>query len=564
MSVFAPVQPRLHALKSGISTRAIAIAWIFAGLSLFCFLERPPVQRTQEARVLETARQMRGTGWQGWLLPKINGSLRLQKPPLAYWTAAISYDLTGRVNNFVGRAPTAIFGWLTLGITFATANWLFDRRTACLSAGCLLCSYLFFRHERLAETDAPAALFVTLAVFSWWKAVDRPGAGASLWFNVGAVATALAVLFKGGPGAFPPLFLVTLICLRRRWGAFVDFARSGAPLVLVALALPWFVYARESADARQFRGEVDDLFSGNDHYAAFYNYFHLLLRASLPWVLLMPAAVVAAAWPALRSAAARVRGTWNESDREALENWMASPNAGLIAWPLVIFVPLCLIGNKQFHYLLPMMPPLMILVGRFLDRSIPNEGRRVPPITGALVDATLLLLPLIAAPLIFVGVRRTTGIVTSLDYALVGGIGTALVFVAIAYLSRGRLAAVVVYLFACGMLLPVTVGIWIPSTEPDNPLRLAHQVRAQLGDGPFIFYGRNYSLPLCYHLRMAIPTARTPEELEAEVARSPGLIVIGQTKNRRGPPPMPPGFVEIWKVTESGQVLDFYRASRAP
>src|SRR4029077_13752361 len=74
-------------------TRWLVILWILSGLALGLCVGRPPVQRTQEARVLETARQMRGTGWRGWIVPRINGTLRLQKPPLAYWMSALTYDL---------------------------------------------------------------------------------------------------------------------------------------------------------------------------------------------------------------------------------------------------------------------------------------------------------------------------------------------------------------------------------------------------------------------------------------------------------------------------------------
>ena len=49
---------------------------------MLSFLWVPPVQRTQEARVLETAREMMYAPWRGWLIPKLNGQPRLEKPPL--------------------------------------------------------------------------------------------------------------------------------------------------------------------------------------------------------------------------------------------------------------------------------------------------------------------------------------------------------------------------------------------------------------------------------------------------------------------------------------------------
>jgi len=563
------------------------IAWIFAGVSLFCFLGNAPVQRTQEARVLETARQMRGSGWRGWLIPKINGSIRLQKPPLAYWAAAFAYDVTGRVSNAVGRAPTALFGWLMLGATFAIADQHFNRRTAFFSAGCLLSSYLFYRHCRLAETDAPAALFVTLAVWGWWRAVEG-GRRSLLLFNIGAVATALAVMFKGGPGAFPPIFLFGLICLRRRWGAFAHLARSGAPFLLAALALPWFLYARQEASAYQFRGEVDTLFSGNDHYAAAWHYLHLVLRAALPWILLVPAALIMAVWPLVLAAGSRL-GRRAPKPREyatpssnggngkvsadrrtdgliamvsPLVEWADSGPAGVLVWALAIFIPLCLIGNKQFHYLLPLMPPLMILVGWLLDHATREAPRRVAPVLGALVDATLLLMPLLAVPMTLFAGRKLIGHIRPIDWALAGAIAAALAAVAIAYVRRGRLAAVVVYLFAGGLLMPITVGLWMPSTEPDNPTVLAAQIRQRFGSGPYVFFGDNYSLPLCFNLRCAIPVIHKVSELADKLDREPNIVVIAQTKNHHPPPIMPAGLELKMKKAEPGQVYEFYQRGR--
>src|SRR5437868_2354186 len=137
--------------------------WVFGGLILVMALGLPPVTRTQEARVLETSRQMLGTGWRGWLLPTLNGEPRLKKPPLSYWMTASMYKLAG-VSEFTGRIPNAIIGWLTLGVTFLIARQYFGVGAAIVSAASLLGSYLFFRYTRLAETDGPATLFVTVAI----------------------------------------------------------------------------------------------------------------------------------------------------------------------------------------------------------------------------------------------------------------------------------------------------------------------------------------------------------------------------------------------------------------
>src|SRR5581483_4588216 len=175
MSLVAPTESRKIQHRRPPSARALLVLWLLAAVPLVALVGVPSVQRAQEARVLETARQMLGRGAHAWLIPSINGEIRLRKPPLAYWMAAAAFKLFG-VSAGAGRIPTALCGWLTLGATFVIGDWLFGRRAGFFAAAMLLGSYLFFRHCQLAETDAPAMLFVTLAVYAFWRAVEPEAA----------------------------------------------------------------------------------------------------------------------------------------------------------------------------------------------------------------------------------------------------------------------------------------------------------------------------------------------------------------------------------------------------
>ena len=65
--------------------------------ALLVGLGERPVYRIQEVRIAETAREMVESG--DWGVPRNNGELRLQKPPLPYWLTAISYRIAGSVPN---------------------------------------------------------------------------------------------------------------------------------------------------------------------------------------------------------------------------------------------------------------------------------------------------------------------------------------------------------------------------------------------------------------------------------------------------------------------------------
>src|SRR5436190_1160479 len=112
----APTAPSVNSSVSSVSLW-LTIAWILSLPLLLIGIGTPEVSRTQEARVLEVARQMLGRPAIDWIVPKLNGDLRLQKPPMTYWMTALAYKIGG-VSEGVGRVPTAICGWLTLAVVY--------------------------------------------------------------------------------------------------------------------------------------------------------------------------------------------------------------------------------------------------------------------------------------------------------------------------------------------------------------------------------------------------------------------------------------------------------------
>src|SRR5688572_21569200 len=277
--------PAAPADTAWVRKRAGLLLWLAAGAVLFAGLGFAPVTRTQEARVQETARELLGADGQQWLIPKVNGRVRMQKPPLAYWLTAVSFTVLG-VGEGAGRVPAAIAGWLTVGLTAATARWLFNRRVAFFAGAALLGSYLFFRNSRLAETDVLAMLFVTAGAYAMWRAYHAlsPGPGRpALWFHGAALAMALALLAKGPPAAYPVIFLVALAGFERRWRAVWRFVTSGAPLTLVLVAAPWFAYVAMDPTVRQLTGDLRNSAAGGGHSSLFVSYFPQLVVATAPW-----------------------------------------------------------------------------------------------------------------------------------------------------------------------------------------------------------------------------------------------------------------------------------------
>jgi 4-amino-4-deoxy-L-arabinose transferase-like glycosyltransferase len=312
------------------------LLFIASGIILLIGIGNPPVSRTQEARVLETARQMLGQPTEKWLIPELNGDVRLQKPPFAYWYTALSLRSLGET-EFAGRLPTALLAWATILITYLAAAQLFDPKIGVLSSAMLMGGYLFARHSRLAETDLPATLFTTLAVLSVTRAMKDRTSLADL--HVFAIAVGLAILAKGGPAIFSILFVSLVIFIERRWDLIARFFTSGAIVTLAAIAVPWFVYVAHQHGVGTFLHELRNTAEGGDHSGSVFEYLAVLAWGAAPWSAVLPFAIF-----------------------DAIRRWKINRSTRIcLLWIIAIAIPLILNGNKQKHYLLPLLPALMLL-----------------------------------------------------------------------------------------------------------------------------------------------------------------------------------------------------------
>ncbi len=174
-----------------------------------------------------------------------------------------------------------------------------------------------------------------------------------LWFHLSSVAIAWAAMSKGPPAAYPLVFLLAMCGIERSLSPLWKWLRSGAVITLLVLALPWWAYAYLGPGARQIQEEWRAVATGEDHSGPFYSYFPALLLATAPWTGFVVFGLIAAA-------------TKIRSDRRVQI---------LLAWAGAVFIPLLCVGNRQPHYLFPVLPPLMLIAGWALDASLSARCR---------------------------------------------------------------------------------------------------------------------------------------------------------------------------------------------
>ncbi|MFO0795387.1 MAG: glycosyltransferase family 39 protein [Candidatus Brocadiaceae bacterium] len=142
---------------------------VLAGFFLFLmYIWAMPLIDPDEPRYASTARDMVVNG--NWIVPHFNGVPRINKPPLFYWTVALSYKIFG-INEFSSRLPSALAAIGTAIITYAWRKRYcgkFQDRSAkdAFWAGMILMtSPLFYFIARFCITDMLLTFFVSAALY---------------------------------------------------------------------------------------------------------------------------------------------------------------------------------------------------------------------------------------------------------------------------------------------------------------------------------------------------------------------------------------------------------------
>jgi 4-amino-4-deoxy-L-arabinose transferase-like glycosyltransferase len=537
--------PAYRAREQELQSPRAKLLWFLSLAVLLAGLALPPVRRAQESRVLETAREMlMGTsGLHDWLVPHVNGHVRLEKPPLAYWLTAISFQLFG-VNEFAGRLPNALAGWLTLAVVYRLGWRALSPPVGFLAAACLSGTYYFFRYTRFAETDVLATLFVSAAALFIWRAADTDGLTAAFVrdAHLSALAIALAVLAKGPPAAFVAIFFAALLISTRKWRVLWRWLLTGAPLTIALISLPWFLYVRSLPEWPVVQHELAIALMGGEHQEPFYYYFPQLLLATAPWCGFVVVALVGAAMRFRRDARVDT----------------------LLLWFVGTFVALCIARQRQPHYLIPLLPPLALLAGWWINRAMNDESDR--PLCRTILVVTLIVFALAAIAASFVAPHiRGTFRPDDVFFAVVGVVSALLVWLTLRAkgLSRGMFAFAIV----CPLLL-FGVGVWAVSLNAVGPRYVAALVRERFGPSRMYYdAGPSESLPLVWAMRTVLPPLRTPDDVQLALLEHPDLVAISvQRTSNRTPSPPPEGLIEDMTVRTSDETYTIYVAppSRAP
>ena len=228
---------------------------------------------------------------------------------------------------------------------------------------CLSARFVYF--GRMLTLDSLLCFWVVASWAAGHVALFK-GKLSRAWWCLSALACGLGLLTKG-PVALalvvPPLFALQLFDSRvarpslKSWGLFVAVA--------LGVALPWAVLA--SWQDAQFLPEfiwthnILRFVSPIDHEEPFWFYLPGLLLGMLPWTLLLPSTIKFL----LR------RSATSDARRPAGMGFFCLA----AIWSLVFFSAA---GCKRPGYILPVMPPLALAIGCYLNAALPRRARDRP------------------------------------------------------------------------------------------------------------------------------------------------------------------------------------------
>ncbi|MFA5238963.1 MAG: glycosyltransferase family 39 protein [Phycisphaerae bacterium] len=307
-----------------------------------------------ECFVSITAREMLQSG--DWIRPTCNGESRLQKTPLCYWLVAGLAQITGGVDEFTTRLPSAVFGVLSvIAILYFVSQWL-SARAAAISAGVWATSIGYTTYTHNARPEMALTFFVVLCFLSFYSAITAKDQRKKfLYMLIFWISFALGNLAKG-PAPLPlvliPLFFY--VSISRQWKKLFNWTSVIGVIIFLAILLPWplAIAHKLNWDLTLWKKEFVDRFFGDyvpGHKPIYYYLLNMFIFVA-PWVAFLPMALAAPFFE-----------VWNKKRSAMQFLWL---------WFVVDLVFITISGGKRQHYILPLMPAMAILIGILLEDMI--------------------------------------------------------------------------------------------------------------------------------------------------------------------------------------------------
>lgn len=328
------------------------ILFLLCSFVLFHRLGAPALWEPDEGRNAEIAREILLLN--NWITPHYDFVPRLDKPAFFYWPAAFSYKAFG-VSEWSARLPSALAGLTCMALIYWFARALLGPGDALWSGLILVTSAEYFGLSRIAHSETVLVLFMVLSLCCFYSALsaERTKTSRALRFSMMYLGMGIATLIKGPVGmALPGAVILAYLLLSGKWQVLREKSFVLGSLILVAAVVPPYAWAefKNPGYLRYFLIEEHLLRFFTHHFrrdGPWYLFLAILAAGFLPWTLLLPSIV---------------KQTWKQrSDDKTLF---------LLVWTVVPLLLFSFSKTKLPHYILVVYPPLAMLTGSAVRRTL--------------------------------------------------------------------------------------------------------------------------------------------------------------------------------------------------
>ncbi len=296
-----------------------------------------------------------------WIVLYLNGEVYPDKPPVYFWFISLIYFFMDEISPRLFFIGAAVSGALFAVSTYALSRSLHqDKNVSLLSCLIILTVFYFITLLHYARMDLLFAAFITLSHLCLYKGQQKDESLG--WMTAGFVFAGLATLTKGPLGfAFPIITLVAFLLCQGRIRRLIRRDIALGLGLMTGMCLAWFLgaYLVEGPEfiknifEKQIFGRTVDSWH---HKHPWWHYLAVLPAIMLPWSLIL----LILPWKKkifTSNIAGNISSFFKSKDETSTYLWVSFVSG---------FILLSLISTKVAIYLLPLFPPLVIIIARYL------------------------------------------------------------------------------------------------------------------------------------------------------------------------------------------------------
>ncbi|WP_413715863.1 lipid IV(A) 4-amino-4-deoxy-L-arabinosyltransferase [Serratia ureilytica] len=423
-----------------------------------------------ETRYAEISREMLQRG--DWVVPHLLGLRYFEKPVAGYWFNNISQWLFGE-NNFAVRFGSVFSTGMTALLVFALAMLMWrNARRASLAMLMFLSMVLVFSIGTYSVLDPMISLWLAAAMVSYYLTLKATSVKGKLGaYALLGLACGMGFMTKGFLALAVPVIAVIPIVIQQR--RIKDLLCYGPVAIVTAtlLSLPWaLAIAQREPDFWNYFFWVEHIqrFAEDNaqHKAPFWYYLPILLAAVLPWLALLPGALL--------------KGWRERVQRPEL--------FFLLSWAMMPLIFFSIAKGKLPTYILPCMAPLALLMTAYAEDYAATLRARLFK-ANAWLNGLFGLIGIVALVVLSAGLLPKAHLFTPQEWPKVVlgliAFGGWLLFALVSARDNGRQWR---WAAACPVLLCLVIGYAIPQQVTDSklPQNFARATMVELGDSRYV------------------------------------------------------------------------------